>query len=188
MLVGTNLVLVCIQGRFHCVQLRTFPSHIQGRLDTHVWSTVAFLFRQFHQLWVPLCIQPSEPPLLLGESGHEGRKGAVPYGVSRRPRPYAPTIPQLDKELLGHRLGCPISRPVWRGSDLAGHVFQYLVALSSQVAVQHWSVASVPGPLYPEVAAVLVHIARREACAGKITEQLGHRESGLADKGIWHTS
>ena len=43
-----------------------------------------------------------------------------------------------------------------------------------------------PGPLHPEVAAVLIHIARREARAGEITEQLGHREGGLADEGFRH--
>ena len=45
-----------------------------------------------------------------------------------------------------------------------------------------------PGPLHPEVAAVLIHVARREARAGEITEQLGHREGGLADEGFRHAS
>ena len=44
------------------------------------------------------------------------------------------------------------------------------------------------GPLHPEVAAVLVDVARREPSAGEITEQLGHREGGLADEGFGHAS
>ena len=44
------------------------------------------------------------------------------------------------------------------------------------------------GPLHPEVAAVLVDVARREPSAGEITEQLGHREGGLADESFRHAS